>query len=455
MSFAVDGLVSGLDTTGLINSLMQLEGIPQSTLKAKVSANQTFINALQGLNTKVASLATLAKDAEKPASLELNTATSSDTKAVTATASAGAKPASLSMVVRSLAQAQVAVSAALAAWPEDPPVLTVVGADGRQTQVTASSTSIDDIVTAINGSNAGITATKVAVGGGDRLQITATKTGLTGGVKVYIGSAVDETKNLFTQPDAAVVTPAKDATIVLWGGSVAEQEVRSSTNTFDSLLPNVSVSVVKASTDPVTITVARDSAAATKLAESLVGSLNTVFAEISVKSAVTTTTTGGVTSVNGGPFTGESVVRALKQQLLSAATMPVDDQSPSEIGITITKTGTITFDAKKFATALADDPDKVQSTLSALAARIDEAATKASDKYEGGLTLRIAGEESQTKRLSAQISEWDDRLASRRATLERTYAALEVQLNNLNSQASYVTSQIAGLSSNSSNGSKK
>jgi flagellar hook-associated protein 2 len=455
VSLAVDGLVSGLDTTSLINSLMQLEAIPQQTLKSKVSANQTFITALQGLNAKVASLATLAKDAAKPASLDVQTATTTDAKTATATASAGAKPASVSLVVRSLAQAQVAVSAALAAWPEDPPVLTVVGSDGTQTQITASSTSLDDIVTAINGAGAGVTATKVSAGAdGFRLQFTSTKTGTAGGFEVYSGAVVDPAKNLFTQPGAAVVTAAKDASIALWAGSDAEQIVTSSTNTFDSLLPNVAVTVVKTSADPVTVTVARDTAAATRVAESLVGALNTVFAEISVKSVVTTTTDGGVTKVNGGPFTGESVTRSINQQLLSAATMPIDGRSPSEMGITITKTGTIQFEATKFAAALAKDPEKVQAALSELAGRVEAVATDASDKFDGQLSLRIASEESSSKRLNAQILQWDDRLAARRATLERTYAALEVQLSNLNAQSGYLTSQLAGLPNNS-NGSKK
>jgi flagellar hook-associated protein 2 len=456
VSFAVDGLVSGLDTTSLINSLMQLEAIPQQTLKTKVSTAQSFISALQGLNTKVASLATLAKDAAKPTSLDIHTAGTSDAKIATATASKGAGPAAVTMVVRNLAQAQVAVSAALAAWPEDPPVLTVVGSDGKQTQITAASTSLDDIVTAINGAGAGVTATKVSAGAdGYRLQFTSAKTGEAGAVDVYAGSVVDETKNLFTQPGAAVVTEAKNATIVLWAGSDAEQEVTSATNTFDQLLPNVSISVAKASPDPVTITVARNAAAAQSVAESLVGALNTVFAEISVKSVVTTSTTGGVTKVSGGPFTGESVTRSINQQLLDAATLPVDGRSPSEMGITITKTGTIEFSATKFAAALAKDPEQVQAALSELAGRVEAVATDASDKFDGQLSLRIASEESNSRRLNTQILEWDDRLATRRATLERTYAALEVQLSNLNAQSGYLASQLAGLPSTSSNGSKK
>ncbi len=58
MALSLDGLASGLDTTTLIKSLMQIEAIPQTLLKNKVSATKTMVSALQALNTKVADLAT-------------------------------------------------------------------------------------------------------------------------------------------------------------------------------------------------------------------------------------------------------------------------------------------------------------------------------------------------------------------------------------------------------------
>ena len=67
MSMAIDGLVSGLDTTSLINSLMQVDAVPQTLLKNKVTATQSMVTALQGLNSKVADLATLAGKTGRPA----------------------------------------------------------------------------------------------------------------------------------------------------------------------------------------------------------------------------------------------------------------------------------------------------------------------------------------------------------------------------------------------------
>ena len=71
MGISLDGLASGLDTTALISSIMQVDAIPQTLLKNKSSDIQSMVSALQGLNTKVAALATQATAAAKPGALDL------------------------------------------------------------------------------------------------------------------------------------------------------------------------------------------------------------------------------------------------------------------------------------------------------------------------------------------------------------------------------------------------
>ena len=71
MGISLDGLASGLDTTALISSMMQVEAIPQTLLKNKSSGIQSMVSALQGLNSKVAALATQATAAAKPGALDL------------------------------------------------------------------------------------------------------------------------------------------------------------------------------------------------------------------------------------------------------------------------------------------------------------------------------------------------------------------------------------------------
>jgi flagellar hook-associated protein 2 len=462
MTNAIDGLVSGLDTTSLINSLMTIEAQPQALLKAKVSTSQNFIAALQGLNSQVAALADLATKASKPAALDLYSSTSSS-PTVTTAVSAGASAGQLDVVVGALARSQVGVSAAMTVWPATPPLLTIVS-NGVSTEISAASTSLDDIVTVINAAGTGVTATKVASGvdaGGApqyRLQFTGNTSGAANAFTVYQGTKADIAANtasdVLAAPGAAVIRTAQDASVTLWAGTAAAQTITSSTNTFSNLLPGVAVTVSAVSIDPVTVKVARDDAQITSLASGLVGSLNGVFALISTKSlVVNSTNAAGVAIMSPGVFTGKSSVRDVNQRILTAASAPIDGHSPSEYGISITKSGTMEFDAAKFATALAKDPTTVKSAVQVIATRVAVVATAASDKYTGQITSQITGQQSTVKDLGNRIDSWDISLASRRATLQSTYTALEVSLSALKAQSTWLTAQVAGLpSSNSSTG---
>ena len=286
-----------------------------------------------------------------------------------------------------------------------------------------------------------MTASKVAVGAGEyRLQFTATKSGEAGAF------TISDPGTTFTD-----VKAAQDAEISLWPGTAAAQSVKSSTNTFTDLLPGVSITAKEVTAAPVTLTVARDDAGITKLASGLVEGVNGIFSYVASKTAVTSTTNTSGTSTTAGIFAGDSAVRSVNQNILSAASLPVGTppRSPSEIGISITKTGTMEFDEKKFSAALAADPAGTAAKVQEIATRVAAAATTASDKYDGTLTKKITGQQSEVRDLADRISDWDTRLESRKATLQRTYSGLEVALSNMQAQQSWLTAQLGGLSSGS------
>ncbi|NII51938.1 flagellar filament capping protein FliD [Frigoribacterium endophyticum] len=457
-NLGIDGLASGLDTTSLINSLMSIEATPQTLLKNKVTAANSFVTSMQTLNAQVAALATTATTAAKPGSIDLFTATSSST-AVTAKAAAGAASGSIEFTVGATAQAKTAVTAAMTAWPTSPATLTFTSSAGKQTEVTAASSSLDDVVKAVNDSAAGVKAVKVPVGKDAsgaavyRLQLTSATSGATGDFAVHRGTAAETTAgtapDLLAEPGAAVVKTARDASLTLYAGTAAEQVVTSASNTFTDLLPGVSVDVTAAAVGaaaPVTIMIGRDATAAGKVASGLVSSLTAVLGAITAGQATTSTTGAtGNTTVKGGAYTGESSVRAVQQALQSAASQPIGGKSPSTIGVVIQKDGSFSYDADKFSAALAADPVGTQSMLSTLADRIAKAASSASDKASGTLTTVITGQQSVVKDLGGRIADWDLRLATRRATLQTVYSNLEVTLSNLNSQSTWLSSQVASL----------
>lgn len=461
-NLGVDGLASGLDTTSLINSLMQVEAAPQALLKTKQSSAQTFVSALQSLNSKIASLATAAGAAAKPESWVAWKATSSATSA-TATASGTAQPGTLTFTVDAVAAARVSVTGAFtdaaSLFPTQPPAVTIKKADGSLVTVEPTTGSLSDITKAINdAADAGIKATAVRVSNTEppqyRLQFTGTETGTAGSFEVYAGTAAEVTAGTATRLDGNTVRAATDATVTLWKGSALEQSFSQSSNTFTGLMTGVNVTVAEVTgpdDDPVTITVARDEAKLEKLGADLVANLNVVLSEITSRTRSTTTTReDGTTTVTGGLFSGDSAIRILSSQITSAATAAVDGRSPATVGIEIGRDGTFTFDKAAFTEALAEDPARVQSMLTTLAGRVAEVATGASDPLTGSLTRKIQGQEGVVKTYGQQIESWDRRLELRREGLQRTYAALEVALSGLQSQSSWLAGQLANLPSYSS-----
>lgn len=464
-AMGIDGIVSGLDTTSLINSLMKVEAMPQTLLKSKVSTTQTFITALQGLNSKVSSLADAAKAAARPASWDAVTATTT-AKSVTATATSGAGASSLSFTVDALAAPQTSVSgpvstlAQLFADPGDPAdpgtvpstvtIRTGSGATEKLTTVPlGSATDLAGFAAVLNKADAGVTASVVRVSETEsRLQLTSRATGAPAAFDLLPGTVTADdagaTAPVLARGDAIVA--AADAAITLWKGTTAEQRVTSTTNTFGQVLTGVSLTVSALEAAPVGVTVARDDAALKKLASNLVGAVGVVLSEVRSRTATSTTTSGdGRTVVAGGPLSGDSATRGVQGAVLTAASHPVDGISPSEVGLVLGRDGTMTFDEARFTAALAADPAKVQRVVAGVAARVQTAATSLSDPVDGTLSLKIKSQETASRSLSQQVTDWDRRLELRRESLQKTYSALEVGLSNLQAQSGWLAGQLNAL----------
>ncbi len=467
---AIDGLISGLNTTDLINKFMQIEAAPQTLLKQQVGTNDTLVSALQSLNVKVASLASNATTVAAASTWQAVKASSSST-AATATTTTGAVPSSLTFTVDKLATAQSSATGIVAdaagvfggTMPASATLVTGSGTSATTTTLDLTGiTTLAGLASAINSANTGVSASIVTISPTQsRLQLTGA-TGAESAFDLYSGTVTAADLASATPPTAvidrsAATSTAGDAQITLWPGSTTPQQVTSASNTFGNLLTGVNVTVnsVTAATDPaVTVTMSRDTSGVSTFASNLVTNISTVLSEISTQTAPTTTTASdGTTRVKGGVLSGQSNVRRLSDAVLSAASAPVNGISPSTIGIVLNQDGTVTYDAGIFSAALAADPAKVQAVLTGVASALQNVATQASDPTTGTLSASIKSQQSISDQLDKQISDWDTTLALRRSAMEKTYTALEVSLSNLNAQSAYLTSQLNTLTSSSSSSS--
>lgn len=455
MGISLDGLQSGLDTTALITQLMTIEAIPRTLITQNKAKASTALTDFQSLNTRLTALLEQATSAAKPGGMQRFTTSASD-DSIKVVAGDGAAAGSLDLTVTRVASAHVLVSAPQASWPTTPPVLTIVRPDGTRTEVTAASGSIEDVARAVNTADLGITATRVQAGTDAsgiplyRLQFASNETGAASAFQVFQGdaAAVDAgtAVDLQSAPGAALIRQAQDAAVTLWPGTAAAQEITSASNTFAGLLPGLDVTVATPSAAPVTIGVTPDLEASANAAKGFLDQVKSVLAFITQKQATSKTTDAdGNTVTNVGSFTSDSNVRTLQQALVAAIQAPVDGASLSPYGISFSKDGDLEFDAAKFQAALGSEPAKVQAAFETIAGRIGDVATRYSDKYDGLLTKQIENRESLIGDMDDQLAAWTRRLEQREATLRRTYSALEVALGTMNSQATFLTSQLGGL----------
>lgn len=447
MAVTLPGLASGLDTAAIIKSLMDVAAIPKTLIESKITDRNLVISNLQSLNTSLQDLATKAKAASGVDALQTFTSTSSS-DAVKITAGTGAGPFSTSVVVDAVAQSHSMVSGS-AETSSFAGTFTLVASDGTQSEVTA--TSAADLARQLNAAGTGVTATVVSGGTAadgtplSRLQLTSEGTGTASSFTLYRGAAADvdggTATDVATEAGAAVITQGSDAQIRLYAGTAAEQTVTSASNTFTGVAAGVDLEVTKVSAEPVSVAVSFDKAAQAKSAETFVKQVADLLTRIDNGSKATVADAGGSTTL--GVFTGDSTVRSLRTGLANAIQYPVDGVSPSTVGISIDRYGKLTFDAEKFGAAMEADPEGTQAVFTAVSTRVEQAATQYSDKYEGLLTQRITGQESEVRTLETQVDRWDLRLEQRRATLERQYTALETQMSLMKSQQSWLSNQIA------------
>lgn len=479
-SSAVDGLVSGLDTSSIISQLLQVDAAPQTKLKSNVSAAQSKVTAFQSVNTKLAALQTAAANLQSASAWTAAKATTVG-DGVTATATPSATPSSLSFRVDNLATGRSVRSGDIPAGAD----LTAIKAalslpmdvvrDGKVVgTVDASAGPLEAVVASINKiQGLGLSAVAINMGNNTyRVQITSSTTGAKNGNFDLVPWQSGQ-QGPYSNADAASATRSTKFTTTAVASSLslelpaaagtgaAAQYVTSESNTFN-LMPGVSVTASKVTpqdADPVTVSVATDATAVTAAVKSLVDAANAALSELASQTkAGVVGPTGSISG--GGVLRGDSLMRSLTSSILTQVTTALGGtQSAASFGVQTTRDGQLTFSADTFAKAYAADPVKVQKAFSprsadstvtealsdGLADRLAKVAKAATDPSTGTLTKAITGQNDAISDLTQRIADWDSRLADKKARYQKYYATLEVSLGKLQSQSTWLSGQLANL----------
>jgi len=104
------GLISGINTTDVINQLMALESRPKTQLQGQIDNANAQKQAYADLTTKLTSLQQIGMSLERPTTFTASTATSSDESVLTATAAASAAVGSYQFQVARMVSAQQSIT---------------------------------------------------------------------------------------------------------------------------------------------------------------------------------------------------------------------------------------------------------------------------------------------------------------------------------------------------------
>lgn len=438
---SVSGLVSGLDTASIISQLMQIESQSQTRIKSQLAIAQTNLKSLQDLNSKLAALATSAGNLAKTTSWNPVTVTSSSTL-VTATASSSAVIGPLQVTVGQTALAhQLSFTNTALLTDTVTTGSTVVHLDyldGTSKDIDTGDRTLQGLVNALNTSGTGVRASTVRLDNGTyRLQVTSATTGAASDFTLtnLDGSAI---------LGGATVTAGRDAAI-----TIGADTLHSTTNTFANVANGLTITLAPsvAAGTVVDLNVQQDTAGMAASVKGIVDSINDALGKIDSLTAYDSTTK------TSGPLAGDSSVQALRNALLNTV-YPTDGTSLADVGIQLDRYGKLTFDETKFKDAYAADPAGVAAkftsgTVAGFAARVQQAATNASDPFTGTVTSSINGRNTEISRMQDSIAEWDTRLALRQESLQRQFTALETALSQMNSQSSWLAGQLSSLPSGS------
>jgi flagellar hook-associated protein 2 len=427
MAVSFGGLISGLDTGALIDSLVSVERASANALSQRQSQLNTKKSIVTSLSSAVATFGTAVRALDLDSELRPQGVTVTDSKvsvAVSSAASAGA----FDLRVSSLAAARVMQSQTFAGSGAG-----VAGTGnlditvgGTTKAVTWDGTdSLDSIASKINAANAGVTASVLKIDDTNfRLVVAAKSTGLAaaptfGGSGLTLGEVIPPTDAALTINGIAITRPS---------------------NTIADALPGVTLTLngKHETADPTTrATVALDTKALTEKVKAVVSSYNSINSALHVQLDYTGTTKGQDT------LFGDTTLRQLRTAIDAVVTNSYGSSNLAAIGIQRDKTGAMTLDETKLAAAIAANGDAVSDIF--IGGGFATAASSLADQYTkagGVLSAKTDSLTSSHKSLQQQIDRINTSAEALRARLEKQFGALEAAMSQLQGQASYLTSML-------------
>lgn len=448
MTTAIDGIVSGIDTSALINAVIEGES---ATLRA-IEAQQADIvqrrERIAALAGRITDISTAIDDVDDPDDWNLAAVTSEENTAFTADVDDDATTGTYTVRVDALAQAEVQATTGFADRATDNTIATGtldVTVGGVTTTVTIDDTAdtLGDLAAQLNEVD-GITAYTINDGDATnpwRLVVQADETGLANAFTIDT-SGLTGTGGGGVVPAFSTVSAAADADVTVNG-----VQVRSATNVLNDVVPGVDLSLRTEGGPAEILTVQQDTSGLLDRFQTVVDEINEAITYYDQQSFFNAETE------NRGPLAGDSTARRSIDRigaLISGSYTVADNdfEGLSQLGFSTNRDGTVTWDRDAFEEAYEADPDmvvgfltSVDGPLAALKTEIDDVLV---DSDEGTLTSRQESLKESELGFDERIADFQDYLDSYAERLRAQFTNLEVTLGRLQSSQTQLLSLFAG-----------
>ncbi|EAR20644.1 flagellar filament capping protein FliD [Nitrococcus mobilis] len=420
------GIGSGLDIGGLVDKLVAAEQAPvqnrlnrrEAQVQAELSAYGNLKSALSGFQDKVQGLS-------QASDFRVLKATSSNSEAVAVSASSAATVGRLDLEVNQLAQSQAVASAAFAtsATPVGSGTLTLrfgtvtTDVDGAVNgfkqnpdkavatiDIPAAVNSLAGIRDAINNADAGVSASIINDGVGERLIFNTTDTGATNGFVIEVADDDGNNTDAAGLSQLAFNTSAtqsqqaragQDAQLIVNGLAVSR-----ASNQITDLIEGLTLSVQATTTSAARIDVTQDTDTVKEKIQGFVDAFNQLRQQISQL------TSFDAEKKQGGVLQGDATVRGIDSRLFRLTTSEIPGlsgraiRSLADLGITTASDGTLAIDDAKLSGALEAHFDEVGALFG-----IGGLADGSGFRYVGNTDATRAGEYAvAVTRLAQQAS---------------------------------------------------
>lgn len=461
------GLGGGVDINKLIGASVDAVKLPitrSGGLNDQIKFTEAKISAFGQVKSMVSSLQLAASKLSSVTGWNAVSASSSDSKFVSATAIGGTVETTFNVEVSQLAKAQVSTSDAIAngsavgagtlhlqmgTWAAGS--FTAGATPGADITVSATDT-VADVAGKINGANLGVTATILTDTSGQRLMLRSKATGEAFGFQMTVSADADgnvaDANGLSRLANGLATDPGANAGANAKAKINGSYDVSSATNTFENAVAGVTFKAEQVTTAPIAITVAKDNSAIKKNIEDLVVAYN------AVNQALNDLTKYDNKTKQAGLLQGDSTAVGLQNMLrnamLSVSSSTGAMKSLSNIGLGMIQGGDLSIDSTKLTAALQDPAalkavfvgaDGNGTNIDGVAEKIKDATSKMLDA-SGFFASKDAQLKKANDRNKKEIDTVNDRAASTENLLKARYTALDSQMSKLNALNAYISQQV-------------